>query len=131
MAGQARVLGWLGRGGAGLSTQATLQALWLGTGLAWAVIAVLLARGLDGRARVAALGVHGLTPVAILLISAQLGLGLLYAIIALAAEWWALALVTRLRPERLADPGRNGLAMLAGWLGTTALLACGLTAWIF
>jgi hypothetical protein len=87
-----------------------LYVLWLTTAFAWAVIAALLFRGLSHPARAAALAAHGLTPFATLLICSLIGFGSLYATIALAAEWWALAAVTRLRPERLADPLRSGLA---------------------
>lgn len=110
---------------------ATLDALWLGTALGWALIAARLSVGLTGRARRAALAVHGLTPLAILLGCALIGLGSLYATIVLAAQWWALALVTRLRPERLTDPAGNGLGMLAGWLAATALLIFALHSVIF
>lgn len=110
---------------------AGVYGLWLGTAFAWALIAARLFRGLPRRARGAALAVHGLTPVATLLTCSLLGFGALYATIALAAEWWALAAVTRLRPERLADPGRDCLALLAGWLVTTGVLAFGLRALIF
>lgn len=59
-----------------------------------------------------------------------LGFGFLYTLIALGAQWWALALVTRLRPERLVDPASGGPANLTAWLALSGLFAYGATALI-
>src|SRR5690606_41722890 len=56
---------------------------------------------------------HVATPAAVVLLFSVLGFGSLYATIALAAEWWALLLVTGFRPERLLSTG--GLGRLAAW----------------
>lgn len=84
----------------------------------WAVILAGLRRGLPGRTRGPALFAHAITPASLIFAFMILGFGSLYATIALAAEYWALILVTRLRPERLLDSG--GLALLAVWAAVTA-----------
>jgi hypothetical protein len=112
----------------GLST--TVYGVWIGAAFGWGIVGARLYRGLNGRTRVAGLVTHGVTPVAALLLCSLLGIGFLYATIALAAQWWALTLASGLRPERLVDPGDDALALLAVWLTASGLLAHGLTALI-
>ncbi|WP_308287122.1 hypothetical protein [Actinomadura parmotrematis] len=96
---------------------AAVLAVWLAVALGWGAVLAGMRRGLHGRARGPALLLHGITPWLLLLGFATLGYGSLYAMIALAAEWWALLLVTRLRPERLLD---GGARLAALWLAIAA-----------
>ncbi|REE95736.1 hypothetical protein [Thermomonospora umbrina] len=112
----------------------TLPVLWALTVVGWLVAAAGLARGLTGRARTASLAAHGVTPFGVLLLCSMLGYGSFFAVIAMAAQWWALTLVTLFRPERLADPvGGDTVrptARLTVWLVVATALACGLSALI-
>lgn len=105
----------------------TLPVLWALAVAGWLTVAAGLARGLTGTARTASLTAHALTPFGVLFTASLLGFGALYAVIAMTAQWWALVLVTLLRPERLADPPGDGTLRLAAWLATTAALAWALT----
>ncbi|WP_119727583.1 hypothetical protein [Thermomonospora amylolytica] len=111
----------------------TLPTLWILAATGWLLMAIGLARAPADTARTAALTAHALTPIGVLLVSAALGYGSLFALLALAAEWWAAMLVTLGRPWRLADPARHGAAgpvRLAAWLAAFGALAAGLTALI-
>ncbi|WP_231334195.1 hypothetical protein [Actinomadura graeca] len=96
----------------------TVLAVWVLCVLGWAAVLAGLRRGLRGPSRGPALFAHTLTPAAVVLLFSLVGFGSLYASIALAAEWWALILVTGLRPERLLATG--GLGRLAAWAAVTA-----------
>lgn len=112
------------RGGTALAPESmdglpvTVLVIWIMCALGWGVTLAGLRRGLRGPARGPALFAHTLTPAGIVLTFALAGFGSLYATIALTAEWWALALVTGLRPERLLATG--GLGRLAAWALLTA-----------
>ncbi|WP_242614533.1 hypothetical protein [Actinomadura roseirufa] len=84
----------------------------------WGVVLAGIRRGLRGPSRGPALFAHTLTPAGVVLLFTHLGLGSLYGTIAVTAEWWALALVTGLRPERLLDTG--GLGRGAAWATAAA-----------
>ncbi|MFC7729584.1 hypothetical protein [Actinomadura keratinilytica] len=90
------------------------------------MIAVGLRRGLAGTARRAALLAHGLTLPGLVLGASLAGFGALHVTIAAAAQWWALAAVTGLRPERLTQ--RGALPRLAAWLALTLVAALAGTA---
>ncbi|GAA2599368.1 hypothetical protein GCM10010411_36180 [Actinomadura fulvescens] len=95
-----------------------MLAVWIAAAVGWGAVAGGLRRGLSGYPRRIALLAHILTLPAVVLIPSLLGFGFLYLSIAVAAEWWALLVVTRARPERLVlhgDPRR-----LAAWLALTA-----------
>ncbi|WP_243725584.1 hypothetical protein [Actinomadura rubrisoli] len=96
----------------------TVLAVWILCATGWGVILAGLRRGLHGPSRGPALFAHTVTPAAVVLTFSLVGFGSLYAMIALTAEWWALALVTGLRPERLLATG--GLRRLAAWGVLTA-----------
>ncbi|SEG55943.1 hypothetical protein SAMN04489712_106272 [Thermomonospora echinospora] len=108
----------------------TLTALLVLAGAGWLLAAAGLGRGPAETARTAALTAHALTPFGALLVNAILGYGLLYTLIALTAEWWALSLATLGRPRRLTDPASGGLTWLVAWLAGTAALTYGLAALI-
>jgi hypothetical protein len=103
----------------------TVPALWLLAVTGWAAIAAGLYRGLSGFGRRTALIAHVLTAPGVVLVCAMLGMGSVSGMIALAAEWWALLLATRLRPERLLASG--SLPLLAAWSGLTVLALTGAT----
>ncbi|MCW2886060.1 MAG: hypothetical protein QOE54_4717 [Streptosporangiaceae bacterium] len=90
--------------------------LWSAAVLGWGVVAAGLWRGLHGPARSAAVMAHALSLGGVFLLGTMLGYGMLVTVISATAGWWALALVTGLRPERLVDPARGGLLRLAVWL---------------
>jgi hypothetical protein len=96
-----------------------VPALWLLAAAGWVLIALGLHRGLTGFRRRVALIAHVMTAPGVVLGCATLGFGSLYATIALAAEWWALIMITGLRPERLLVSG--SLPRLAGWSALTVL----------
>jgi hypothetical protein len=93
-----------------------MRVLWWAAVLGWGVVAGGLWRGLRGQARSAAVIAHALSLGGVLLLGTMLGYGLLITVICATSGWWALALVTGLRPERLVDPPRGGLLRLAAWL---------------
>ncbi|KAB2347553.1 hypothetical protein F8566_20600 [Actinomadura rudentiformis] len=97
---------------------ATVLAVWVLSAAGWGAVAGGLCRGLSGYTRRLALLAHVLTLPAVVLFPSILGFGFLYLSIAVAAEWWALILVTRGRPERLVL--RGDLRRLAAWLALTA-----------
>ncbi|MFD0687755.1 hypothetical protein [Actinomadura fibrosa] len=92
--------------------------VWTLCAMGWGVVLAGLRRGVRGPARGPSLFAHAATPAGVVLLCSLIGFGSLYAVIALTAEWWALALVTRLRPERLLVTG--GLGRLAAWAVLTA-----------
>ncbi|PKK15168.1 hypothetical protein [Thermomonospora sp. CIF 1] len=94
----------------------------------WLLAGLGLRRGLVEAARTPALTAHALTPFGALLVSAVLGFGALFTLIAMTAQWWALLLVTLGRPHRLVDPSRPGPLRPVLWLITTGVLAHGLAA---
>ncbi|WP_328601024.1 hypothetical protein [Actinomadura physcomitrii] len=96
----------------------TVVVVWILGATGWGVVLAGLRRGLRGRDRGPALFAHTATPAGVVLMFAVLGYGSLYATIALAAEWWSLAVVTGFRPARLVAGG--GLRRLAAWLLLTA-----------
>ncbi|GLW65458.1 hypothetical protein Arub01_37020 [Actinomadura rubrobrunea] len=100
--------------------------MWLAAAAGWGVIAVGLRRGLSGTARRAALLAHAMTLPGLVLGASLVGFGSLHATVAVAAEWWALAAVTGLRPERLTQ--RGALPRLAAWLVLAAAAAAAATA---
>ncbi|WP_262402161.1 hypothetical protein [Actinomadura sp. CNU-125] len=104
-------------------------ALWALCGAGWIAVLAGLRRGVRGPARGPSLFAHTLTPAAVVLLCAHVGHGNLYATIWLAAQWWALMIVTGLRPERLAATGGPG--RLGAWLALTAVLAAGATRAVF
>ncbi|MQY06406.1 hypothetical protein [Actinomadura macrotermitis] len=93
---------------------AAVLAVWLLSAAGWGAVLAGLRRGLRGRGRAPALFLHAITPPTQILAFATVGFGSLHAAIALGAEWWALLLVTGLRPERLVQDG--GLRRCAAWL---------------
>ncbi|WP_254716498.1 hypothetical protein [Actinomadura sp. WMMB 499] len=97
------------------------MALWALCGGGWIAVLAGLRRGVHGLARGPSLFAHTATPAAVVLLCALVGHGNLYATCWLTAQWWALAIVTGLRPERLVTSG--GLGRLAAWLALTAVLA--------
>ncbi|MFV2173415.1 hypothetical protein ACFHW2_28335 [Actinomadura sp. LOL_016] len=99
------------------------MALWALCGGGWIAVLAGLRRGVHGPARGPALFAHTLTPAAVVLLCSHLGYGNLHATCWLAAQWWALAAVTGLRPERLVATG--GPRRLAAWLALSAVLAFG------
>lgn len=96
----------------------TVLALWAVCAAGWGVVLAGLRRSIHGPARGPALFAHAATPAAVVLLFSLIGFGFLYAAIALAAEWWALLLVTGFRPERLVCTG--GLGRLAAWAAVAA-----------
>ncbi|MFD0905016.1 hypothetical protein [Actinomadura sediminis] len=104
-------------------------ALWALCGAGWVAVLAGLRRGVHGPARGPSLFAHTATPAAVVLLCAHVGHGNLYATIWLAAQWWALAIVTGLRPERLVTSG--GPRRLGGWLALTAVLAFAATRTVF
>ncbi|MWK37246.1 hypothetical protein GEV43_26395 [Actinomadura sp. J1-007] len=99
--------------------------MWVLGAVGWGVVLAGLRRGVHGLARAPALFAHALTPAGAVLACSVAGFGFLYATIALTAEWWALALVTGFRPERLLEPdprraGGADLRRLAAWAALTA-----------
>ncbi|WP_329521787.1 hypothetical protein [Spirillospora sp. NBC_01491] len=102
-----------------------LLIIWALGAAGWGAVLAGLRHGLRGRARGSALFAHVLTLAGAVFGCTVLGFGFLYVSIALTAEWWALALVTGFRPERLLDSG--GLGRLAVWavLTTAGILAAG------
>ncbi|MFI0411226.1 hypothetical protein [Actinomadura sp. 3N508] len=95
----------------------------------WGVVLARLRAGVHGPARGPCLFAHTITPAGIVLTCALIGFGSLYATIALAAEWWALLLVTGFRPERLLSTG--GLGRLAAWAAVTAAVVYLMTRLVF
>ncbi|MFI0449494.1 hypothetical protein [Actinomadura sp. 6N118] len=96
----------------------TVLAVWIVAATGWGAVAGGLRRGLSGYTRRLTLLAHVLALPAVVLFPSILGFGFLYLSIAVAAEWWALILVTRGRPERLVQQG--DLRRLAAWLTLTA-----------
>jgi hypothetical protein len=96
----------------------TVLTVWIVAAAGWGAVAGGLRRGLSGYTRRLALLAHVLTLPGVVLFPSVLGFGFLYVSIAVAAEWWALILVTRGRPERLVL--RGDLRWLAAWLTLTA-----------
>jgi hypothetical protein len=100
-----------------------VPALWLLAVTGWIATAAGLYRGLSGLGRRTALIAHFLTAPGVVLVCALIGMGSLSGTLALTAEWWALLLATRLRPERLVASG--SLPLLAAWSALTALAVAG------
>ncbi|GAA2161814.1 hypothetical protein [Actinomadura napierensis] len=92
--------------------------IWIMCAAGWGVVLAGLRRGLRGPERGPALFAHTAAPAGVVLMSALIGYGSLYATIALAAQWWSLSVVTGFRPARLVAGG--GLGRLAAWLLLTA-----------
>jgi hypothetical protein len=90
--------------------------LWCTAALGWGAVAAGLWRGLRGQARSAAVMAHALSLGGVLLVGTMLGYGLLITVISATSGWWALTLVTGLRPELMVDPPRAGTVRLAVWL---------------
>ncbi|MEU8303656.1 hypothetical protein AB0C84_08835 [Actinomadura sp. NPDC048955] len=105
----------------------TVLVVWVLFAVGWGAVLLALRRGLHGPARGPALFAHVATPAGTVLFFALIGLGSLYATIALTAEWWALLAVTRFRPERLLSTG--GLGRLAAWAAAAAA-ATGAATWL-
>lgn len=103
----------------------TVLVVWVLCAAGWGGVLLALRRGLDGPSRGPALFAHTVTPAGAVLLFSLIGLGSLYAAIALAAEWWALLAVTGFRPERLLSTG--GLGRLAAWAAVTATATCAAT----
>ncbi|NDU74631.1 hypothetical protein GWI34_18650 [Actinomadura sp. DSM 109109] len=103
----------------------TVLVVWALCAAGWGAVLVGLRRGLRGPARGPALFAHTATPAGAFLLFSLIGLGSLYATIALAAEWWGLLAVTRFRPERLLSTG--GLGRLAAWAAVTAAVTWAVT----
>ncbi|MFF5260461.1 hypothetical protein ACFY4C_16065 [Actinomadura viridis] len=103
--------------------------LWALAVAGWSIVAAGLYRGMSGFPRRTALIAHTLSAPGVVLVSAMLGLGALYGMIAATAEWWALALITGFRPERLVAAG--SLPRLAAWSALTALTVSGATPLVF
>ncbi|RKS77182.1 hypothetical protein BZB76_2559 [Actinomadura pelletieri DSM 43383] len=95
------------------------MAVWVLCALGWGAVLAGLRNGVHGAARGPSLFAHAITPAGVVLTFSLLGFGSLYATIALAAEWWALLLVTGFRPKRLLVTG--GLGRLAAWAAVTVL----------
>ncbi|MBE1530334.1 hypothetical protein [Actinomadura algeriensis] len=106
-----------------------IVALWALCGAGWIAVLAGLRRGVHGPPRGPSLFAHTVTPAAVVLLCAHLGHGSLYATIWLAAQWWALMIVTGLRPERLTATG--GLRRLGAWLAISAVLAFGAARAVF
>ncbi|MBT2208671.1 hypothetical protein KLI87_11200 [Actinomadura sp. NEAU-AAG7] len=92
--------------------------VWVMCALGWGAVYLALRRGLRGPSRGPALFTHTLTPASTILLCSLVGFGSLQSVIVLTAEWWALLLVTGLRPERLVAAG--GLGRLAAWAAAAA-----------
>lgn len=107
----------------------TVPALWVLCAAGWAAVLAGLRRGMHGLARGPVLFAHTATPPAVVLLFSLIGFGSLYATIALAAEWWALLLVTGFHPERLLATG--GLGRLAAWAAVTAAATLAATRFVF
>ncbi|MEW2358753.1 hypothetical protein [Spirillospora sp. NPDC029432] len=105
-----------------------LLALWLLAVTGWLAVTLGLARAPAGFARRTALLAHLMTGPGVVLFCAVTGFGSLHGTIALAAEWWALILVTGLRPGRLLATGT--LPRLAAWAAAAAALALLATRWM-
>ncbi|WP_433335169.1 hypothetical protein [Spirillospora sp. CA-294931] len=103
--------------------------LWVLTLAGWATVGAGLRRGLSGYARRLATAAHVGTLPGLILLHTTLGFGSLHCAIAAFAQWWALALVTGFRPERLLVSGGPGRA--AAWAAATAALALAATRLIF
>ncbi|GGP94980.1 hypothetical protein GCM10010187_08040 [Actinomadura coerulea] len=103
----------------------TVLVVWVLCAAGWGAVLLALRRGMHGPSRGPALFAHTVTPAGTVLLFSLIGLGSLYATIALAAEWWALLAVTRFRPERLLSTG--GLGRLAAWAAVTAAATCAVT----
>ncbi|MFB4318505.1 hypothetical protein [Actinomadura sp. 21ATH] len=102
--------------------------LWLLAGTGWLAVTLGLARAPAGFARRTALAAHLMTAPGLVLFCATTGFGALHGTIALAAEWWALVLVTGFRPRRLLDGGT--LPRLAAWAAVAVTLALLATRWV-
>ncbi|TDE31103.1 hypothetical protein E1289_17275 [Actinomadura sp. 6K520] len=107
----------------------TVSALWLLCAAGWAAVLVGLRRNVHGPARGPVLFAHTAAPAAVVLLFSLIGFGSLYATIALAAEWWALLLVTGFRPERLLSTG--GLGRLAAWATVAGAATLATTRFVF
>ena len=90
-----------------------VSALWAVCGTGWLAVLVALRRSMHGPVRGPVVFGHVAAPAAGVRLFSVLGSGALCAPSALAAEWWALLLVTGFRPERLLSTG--GLGRLAAW----------------
>ena len=90
---------------------------------------VRLRVGTHGPARGPVLFAHTATPAGVVMLFSLIGFGFLHATIALAAEWWALLLVTGFRPERLLATG--GLGRFAAWIAVTGAAALATTRFVF
>ncbi|WP_243718409.1 hypothetical protein [Actinomadura sp. 7K534] len=106
-----------------------MSALWLLCFAGWAAVLAALRRGVRGPARGPVLFAHTATPAGVVLLFSLIGFGSLYATILLTAEWWALLLVTGLRPERLLSTG--GLGRLAAWATVTGAATLATTRFVF
>ncbi|MEV4002138.1 hypothetical protein [Actinomadura sp. NPDC049753] len=103
----------------------TVLVVWVLCAAGWGAVLLALRRGMHGPSRGPALFAHTVTPAGTVLLFSLIGLGSLYASIALAAEWWALLAVTRFRPERLLSTG--GLGRLTAWAAVAAAATCAVT----
>ena len=101
---------------------AVVPLVWLVAAGGWIAVAAGLRRGLSGQARRAALIAHVMTAPGVVLVCATPGFGFLYATVALTAEWWALIVATRLRPERLVASGSPSRLAVWSALAAVALL---------
>ncbi|MEV3925778.1 hypothetical protein [Actinomadura coerulea] len=106
----------------------TVLVVWVLCAAGWGAVLLALRRGMRGPSRGPALFAHTVTPAGTVLLFSLIGLGSLYATIALAAEWWALLAVTRFRPERLLSTG--GLGRLAAWAAVAAAATCAVTRFV-
>ena len=93
--------------------------------MGWGAVAAGLRRGLSGFSRRTALTAHAMTWPGTVLVFAVTGFGAVHGTIVLTAEWWALALATGLRPERLLVAG--SLPRLAAWSALTVLAVAAAT----
>lgn len=106
-----------------------MLAVWALCAAGWGAVLAGLCRGVRGPARGPSLFAHTTTGAGIVLLFSLIGFGSLHATIAVAAEWWALLLVTGFRPERLLSTG--GLGRLAAWAAVTAVVTLGATRLVF
>ncbi|POM27691.1 hypothetical protein BTM25_21100 [Actinomadura rubteroloni] len=82
--------------------------LWIVAATGWGAVLAGLRAGLPGRTRGPAVFAHVLTAPAALLAPALVGFGALPLTVGVAAAWWALALTTGFRPQRLVAAGGWG-----------------------
>ncbi|TDC56147.1 hypothetical protein E1281_08820 [Actinomadura sp. KC345] len=107
----------------------TVLAVWVLCAIGWGAVLAGLRRGVHGPARGPSLFAHTAAGAGTVLLFSLIGFGSLHATIAVAAEWWALLLVTGFRPERLLSTG--GLGRLAAWGAVTAVATLAATRLVF